>query len=67
MAAPVETLPGWLQAWVDVNPVSHAVDASRALLLGGDAAGPVTATLVWSAVLLAVLAPLAIAAYRRRT
>lgn len=66
MAAPVETLPGWLQAWVDVNPVSHAVDASRALLLGGDAAGPVTATLVWSAVLLAVLAPLAIAAYRRR-
>lgn len=66
MAAPVETMPGWLQAWVDVNPVSHAIDASRALLLGGPAAGPVAMTLLWSAILVVVLAPLAVWAHRRR-
>lgn len=67
LAAPVDTLPGWLQAWVDVNPVSHAVEATRGLLLGGPVAGPATATLLWSAGFLVVLVPLASWAYRRRT
>lgn len=66
MVAPAETMPGWLQAWVGVNPVSHAVDATRGLLLGGPVAGPATNTLLWSAALLAVFAPLAVAVYRRR-
>lgn len=66
MAAPAETMPGWLQAWAEVNPVSHAIDASRGLLLGGPVAEPVTATLLWGGAALAVLAPLAAWAYRRR-
>ncbi|MFD2792087.1 ABC transporter permease [Promicromonospora vindobonensis] len=66
MAAPAETMPGWLQAWAEVNPVSHAIDASRALLLGGPAAEPVTMTLLWGGLALVVLAPLAAWAYRRR-
>lgn len=66
MAAPVETFPGWLQAWVDVNPVSHAIEASRALLLGGDVTEPVLMTLLWAMIFLAVLGPLAVLAYRRR-
>lgn len=66
MAAPVETMPGWLQTWTDVNPVSHAIDASRGLLLGGPVAEPALMTLLWSGVFLAVLGPLAVAAYRRR-
>lgn len=65
-AAP-ETMPGWLQWWVGVNPVSHFVDATRALTLGGDASGPVMSSLVWMAVLFAVLFPLAVRAYARRT
>jgi oleandomycin transport system permease protein len=62
-----ETLPGWLQAWVRVNPVTHVVDAVRALMLGGPVAGPLTWSLFWSAALLAVFAPLAVRAYRRRS
>lgn len=65
MAAPVETLPGWLQRWTEINPVSHAIDASRGLLLGGPVAEPVLLTLLWSSIFLAVLTPLAAAAYRR--
>lgn len=67
MVAPTETLPGWLQAWVDVNPVTHAIDATRGLLLGGPVAGPATATLLWSAGFLAVFVPAAVLVYRRRT
>lgn len=67
MVAPVETMPGWLQAWSEVNPVGHAIDAGRGLLLGGPVAEPVLWTLVWSAVFLVVLVPLAVLAYRRQT
>lgn len=66
MVAPTETLPGWLQAWVDVNPASHAVEAVRGLLLGGPVADAAVATLLWSAAILAVFAPLAMHVYRRR-
>jgi oleandomycin transport system permease protein len=64
---PVDTLPGWLQSWVKVNPITHLVDAVRGLMLGGDVAGPVTQTLLWSIGITAVFAPLAVRAYRRRT
>ncbi|MGP4026375.1 ABC transporter permease [Actinomadura sp. 3N407] len=67
MAVPADTMPGWLQAWVDVNPVSHAVDASRGLLTGGPVADPATMTLLWSAGFLVVFCPLAVYAYRRRS
>jgi oleandomycin transport system permease protein len=67
MVVPTRTLPGWLRAWVHVNPVSHAVDASRGLLVGGPVAGPTISTLVWSAAFLAVFAPLAGYAYQRRS
>lgn len=66
MAVPTETMPGWLQAWTEINPVSHAIDASRGLLLGGPVAGPVGMTLLWSVIFLVVLGPLAVAAYRRQ-
>jgi oleandomycin transport system permease protein len=67
MVVPTGTMPGWLQAWVKVNPVSDAVDASRGLLLGGPVAHPATATLLWSAGFLVVFGPLAVHAYRRRS
>jgi oleandomycin transport system permease protein len=61
------TLPGWLQAWVKVNPVADAMTAARGLLIGGPAAGPATRVLLWSVGLLVVFVPLAVRAYRRRT
>ncbi len=60
------TLPGWLQAWVHVNPVTHLVDGVRGLMLGGPVAWPVTQTLLWCIGFLVVLMPLAIQAYRRK-
>lgn len=65
MVAPTETLPGWLQAWVNVNPVNHAINAVRGLLLGGPVTAPAITTLIWSAAFLIVFAPLAVIAYRR--
>jgi oleandomycin transport system permease protein len=61
-----ETMPGWLQAFVNVNPISHLVSAVRGLMTGGPVAGHVGWTLVWMAALLVVFAPLAVRAYRRR-
>ncbi|MFR9676329.1 ABC transporter permease [Streptomyces sp. TR06-5] len=62
----VETMPGWLQAWVDVNPVTHVADAFRGLLVGGDVGRPVMWSLVWAAGIAAVFIPLAMRAYRAR-
>jgi oleandomycin transport system permease protein len=60
------TLPGWLQAWVKVNPVADAMTAARGLLVGGPVAGPASKVLLWSVAILAAFAPLAVRAYRRR-
>ncbi|MFE9244498.1 ABC transporter permease [Nocardiopsis sp. NPDC006938] len=65
MAAPVETLPGWLRAWAGANPVTHAMDAARALLTGAPAGDSVALALVWSAALVAVFAPLSVWAFGR--
>ena len=62
-----QTLPGWLQAWVKVNPVTALTDAARGLMLGGPVATPVWHTLVWILGIVAVFAPLAVRRYRRMT
>jgi oleandomycin transport system permease protein len=67
MFVPVDTMPGWLQNWVEVNPITHLVEACRGLMLGGEVAGPVTQSLFWMVGITAVFAPLAVRAYRRRT
>ena len=61
-----ETMPGWLQAFVNVNPISHLVGAVRGMMLGGPVGNDLMWTLVWMAGLLAVFFPLAVRAYRRR-
>ncbi len=61
------TLPGWLQAWVKVNPVTQLTDAARGLMLGGPVAGPVWRTLAWALGIVLVFAPLAVRRYRRKT
>src|SRR5829696_3271336 len=63
--APPETMPGWLQPFVEVNPITVATDALRGLLLGGPVLSPVLQTLAWTAALTAVFAPLAIRQFRR--
>jgi ABC transporter DrrB family efflux protein len=64
--ARVETMPGWLQAFVKVNPVTHVIDATRGLMLGGPVVEPLVDSVIWLVAITAVFAPLAIARYRRR-
>jgi ABC transporter DrrB family efflux protein len=60
------TMPGWLQAFVNANPVTAIIDAARGLMLGGEVAGPVLRSVLWMIAIQAVFAPLAISRYRRR-
>ena len=60
------TLPGWLRAFVNVNPVSHLVTAERALMAGTWAFGQVGWVLLASAALIAVFGPLTMRLYRSR-
>jgi oleandomycin transport system permease protein len=64
-------MPGWLQAFVKVNPVSILSDACRGLMLGepwypGPVAWPVVQSLLWAAGIAAVFMPLSLWALRRR-
>jgi oleandomycin transport system permease protein len=63
---PTDTLPGSVQAFVAVNPITPLVATIRGLLVGGPVAGPLTTTVIWMAGLLAVFVPLALRAYNRR-
>jgi ABC-2 type transport system permease protein/oleandomycin transport system permease protein len=64
---PVATMPGWLQAFAKVNPVTVTVDALRALVFGGPTAEHVWQALAWIVGLLVVTVPAAVLRYRRST
>ncbi|GAA2521810.1 ABC transporter permease [Pilimelia columellifera] len=65
---PEETMPSWLQAWVEVNPVTILADALRGLMVRGEVLpGPVIQSLLWAVGIAAVFVPLALRALRRRT
>jgi oleandomycin transport system permease protein len=60
------TMPGWLQAWVSVNPVTHLANSVRALTIGGPLGSNALITLAWAAGIVIVVFPLAMRMYRRR-
>jgi ABC transporter DrrB family efflux protein len=63
---PTDSMPGVVQAFADVNPVTLAVDAVRYLTIGGgDALTPALGTLAWVAGLLLIFVPLSVRAFRR--
>jgi ABC-2 type transport system permease protein len=62
-----ETLPSALEAFVNVNPISILVDASRGLMEGSVAAGDIGIVLGTAAALTAVFAPLTTRLYRTRS
>jgi oleandomycin transport system permease protein len=61
------TMPGWLQAFVKVNPITQVVEMMRGLMIGGPIARPVGWTFVWIGIILSIFFPLAVRAYNRRT
>lgn len=61
------TMPGWLQAFVHVNPISHVADAARCLMNNtSGAAGPVAWSLVATAAITLVFAPLTLHLYNKQ-
>ena len=60
------TMPGWMQAFVKVNPMTHLVGVVRGLMVNGPVAAHLGWTLLWMAILLVVFVPLALRAYRKR-
>ncbi|MER6392153.1 ABC transporter permease [Streptomyces sp. NPDC059382] len=61
------TMPGWLQAFTDYNPLSNLADAARGLMNGGPVGHSVTMTLLWSVAITAVTMPLAVRKFRSKT
>jgi ABC-2 type transport system permease protein len=61
-----QTMPGWLQAFVTANPISHLVTAERSLMDGHPATGQIVLVLAASAVLMAVFAPVTAWLYGRQ-
>jgi ABC-2 type transport system permease protein len=64
---PPETLPGWLEAFVEVNPISQVVTGARGLMDGTSSAGDIGLVLAIAAGLTAVFAPLTVHLYRVKT
>ena len=65
---PSSSMPSWLAWFAEHQPVSIAVNATRALMVGGpdpQTAHWVTMTLVWSAIFLVLFVPIAVWRYRR--
>ncbi len=62
---PIMSMPGWLQAFANNQPVTYVVDTMRALALGGPVASSLWKSLVWLIGILVVFGPLAVRAYKR--
>ena len=66
---PTASMPGWLQAFANHQPVTQTANAIRALSQGepmaGHLAGSLVRSLLWIAAIIAVFAPLAVARYRK--
>ncbi|WP_028610028.1 ABC transporter permease [Paenibacillus harenae] len=64
---PVDTMPGWLQWFVNMNPISHLVTAVRDLADSGTVGWDLAISLAGAAAIVAIFAPITVRAYMRRT
>jgi ABC transporter DrrB family efflux protein len=62
---PIQSMPGWLQAFANHQPVTYVVNAMRAMALGGPIAADLWKSIAWIAGIFIVFVPLAVRAYRR--
>ncbi|CAO5171234.1 Transport permease protein [Frankia sp. AiPs1] len=62
---PAKTLPGWLETFTKVNPVSHLVSATRDLANNGVLTAQVGWTLLTGLVVIVIFLPLSVLTYRR--
>ena len=64
---PIQSMPGWMQAFASHQPVSVVVNGARSLMVGGYYHSPTSVwhALIWIAGLLVVLIPLSVWKYRK--
>jgi ABC-2 type transport system permease protein len=62
---PVKTLPSGLATFVNINPVSHLVSATRDLANHATVSGQVGLTLLAGLAVIAIFAPLSVRSYKR--
>jgi ABC-type multidrug transport system permease subunit len=69
---PTQSMPDWLRAFADHQPITVTANALRGLILGEGAllpgttvGGQVLAALAWALGILVVFAPLAVRSYRK--
>jgi ABC transporter DrrB family efflux protein len=62
---PIPTMPGWLQAFANNQPVTYVINTMRALALGGPVEANLWKSIAWLAGIFIVFLPLAVRAYRR--
>jgi ABC-2 type transport system permease protein len=63
---PTDTMPGWLRAFANVNPVSHVISAIRDLANNGDVTAQVGYAVLGLAIVVAIFAPLTVRSYSRK-
>ena len=64
--APAASMPGWLQTFVRINPVTDVTDAVRGLLAGGPVGRPLLESAAWITGITAVSWTLTLQRYRAR-
>jgi len=62
---PISTMPGWLQAFANNQPVTYVINTMRALALGGPIEANLWKSAVWLVGIFVIFAPLAVRAYKR--
>ena len=61
-----ETMPGWLEAFVDINPITFLVSAIRGLMFNSVVTSDIGWVLLSSIVLIALFSPLTMYLFRRK-
>jgi ABC transporter DrrB family efflux protein len=62
---PISTMPGWLQAFANNQPVTYVINTMRSLAIGGPVEASLWKSVAWLAGIFLVFVPLAVRAYRR--
>lgn len=63
-ATPIKLFPDWAQPLIRMQPISPPIETMRSLAHGGPIVWPLTITLAWAVILLAVFMPVALRGYR---
>jgi ABC-2 type transport system permease protein/oleandomycin transport system permease protein len=64
---PIATMPGWLQAFANNQPVTFVINAMRALAIGGPVEANLLKSIAWLVGIFVVFTPLSVRAYKRAT